>query len=142
MVLLLLITLHVVANTIWIGSIVSVGVMLRHASRAETAEAKAQGALARRIYQTIAQPAFAASFLFGGAMLARSVSTYMALHWLHGKLTFALAVIALHHVIGGKAKKVAAGSMQQVRNGAILSGALLLCVLAVVTFAVFRQNLV
>lgn len=130
------------ADLVWIGSISTVGFMLAFASKSSDADGKVMGLLARRIYSVVAQPAFGLSFLFGVALLSRDVSSYMHLHWFHGKLTAALAVIALHHVIGAKARKVAGGSMQQGGSGAILSGALLLCALLVVTFVVFRQNLV
>jgi putative membrane protein len=34
-------------------------------------------------------------------------------HWMHGKLLFALVVIAIHHVLGARARKMEAGSMQE-----------------------------
>jgi len=37
----------------------------------------------------------------------------VASHWMHGKLPLALAVIALHHVIGGRAKALASGSRKE-----------------------------
>src|ERR1700722_17660178 len=103
---LFLVTIHVIANLVWIGSIVSVGVLL---STMTPENSQSVGASARKIYLLIATPAFAVSFLFGLARLSLSASTYMHLHWFHAKLTFALAVIALHHVIGAKAKRAAAG---------------------------------
>ncbi len=138
----LLITLHIVSNLVWIGAICSVGFMLAWASKMPEGEGKVVGQMARRLYSIVAQPAFGAAFLFGVAVLSTDVSSYMHLHWFHGKLTLVLAVIGLHHVIGAKTRKVAAGSMQQGGSGAILSGALLLCALLVVTLVVFRQNLI
>lgn len=138
----LLITLHVVANLVWIGSITSVGLMLSASSRAPEEGGKVLATYARRLYSTVCQPAFGVSFLFGAAIVSTDVASYMHLHWFHGKLTAALAVIALHHVIGARARKAASGSMQQAKSGAILSGALLLCALLAVVFVVFRQNLV
>jgi protoporphyrinogen IX oxidase len=138
----LLITLHVAANLMWIGSITTVGFILFWASKAPESEAKVIGTLARKVYSLVAQPAFGLAFLFGVAVLSTNVSSYMHLHWFHGKLTLVLAVIALHHIIGAKTRKVASGSMQQGGSGAILAGALLLCALLVVTLAVFRQNLI
>ena len=138
----LLITLHVFANLSWLGALAAVGLMLRSASRAPESEGAIIGRMARRIYGGLAQPAFGISFLFGVGMVSRDLHGYMHQHWFHGKLTLALAVIALHHVVGAKAKKVAGGSMQAGRNGAILTGALLLCALAAVTLVTFRQSLV
>ncbi len=137
-----LITIHVLANLVWIGAISSVGFLLAWASKMPEAEGKIVGAMARRLYSIVAQPAFGVSFLFGVAIVSTNVSSYLHLHWFHGKLTLVLAVIALHHVIGAKTRKVAGGSMQQGGSGAILSGALLLCALFVVTLAVFQQNLI
>ena len=138
----LLVTLHVLGNLLWIGSICTVGFLLFWASKAPEAEGKIIGAMARRAYSLLAQPAFGIAFLFGVAMLSTNVSYYMHLHWFHGKLTVALAVIGLHHVIGAKTRKVAAGSMQQGASGAILSGALLICALVATTLVVFQKSLV
>jgi putative membrane protein len=143
----LLITIHVVANLIWIGSIVSVGLLLSIG----TPENRAGNAVAAKtIYSAIATPAFALSFLFGIARLSLSVSTYMHLHWFHAKLTFALAVIALHHVIGAKAKRAAAASsnndasrsMHSGKSSAILTSALIACASLAVVFVVFQSQLV
>jgi protoporphyrinogen IX oxidase len=69
-------------------------------------------------------------------------SDYMKAHWFHGKLTLALVVIALHHVIGARAKKVANGSMQTGAPSGILGGALGFCALGVVALAILKGALV
>ena len=142
----LLVTIHVVANLIWIGSITSVGVLL---STMTPENSQSFGAAARRIYLSISTPAFGVSFLFGLARLSLSASTYMHLHWFHAKLTFALAVIALHHVIGAKAKRAAATpnndaprSMHSGKSSAILTSALLACASLAVAFVIFQSQLV
>ncbi|MEO7114143.1 MAG: CopD family protein [Polyangiaceae bacterium] len=146
----LLVTIHVIANLIWIGSIVSVGVLL---STATPENAQSYGLAARKIYLSIATPAFGISFLFGIARLSMSASTYMHLHWFHAKLTFALAVIALHHVIGAKAKRAAESQMTSSKNdaprsmhssksSAILTSALIACASLAVVFVVFQSQLV
>lgn len=142
----LLVTLHVIANLMWIGSIVSVGLLLSIG----TPENRAGNAVAAKtIYSAIATPAFGLSFLFGIARLSLSASTYMHLHWFHAKLTFALAVIALHHVIGAKAKRAAASlnndaprSMHSGKSSAILTSALIACASLAVAFVVFQSQLV
>jgi putative membrane protein len=139
----LLVALHVMANLIWIGSIASVGWLTATAARQEDAtRGREVGGLALHLYRRVAVPAFASSFLFGGLRLALDASTYMQLHWFHGKLTFAVAVIALHHVIGGKARRAAAGSMQAGKSSAILTGALLVCAFGSVVFVIFKTRLV
>ena len=66
---------------------------------------------ARSVYRTLAAPSFGLSFIFGIALLAGDPSGYFKQHWFHGKLTAALVVIALHHVIGGRAKRAEAGTL-------------------------------
>jgi putative membrane protein len=138
MLAMLLVTLHVTANLVWIGSIACVGWLAASASKTSDAST---AVLARGLYLRVAVPAFLTSFVCGASRLALDFAYYMHLHWFHGKLTAALAVIALHHVIGARSKKIAGGSMQAGRNGAILAGALLACAFLSVTFVVFRQAL-
>ncbi|HSQ63075.1 MAG TPA: CopD family protein [Polyangiaceae bacterium] len=135
----LLVTLHVTANLVWIGAIACVGWLVASASKTNDAST---AVLARGLYLRVAVPAFLASFVFGASRLAMDPSYYMHLHWFHGKLTVALVVIALHHVIGAKARKVAGGSMHAGASGGILVGALLACAFLSVTLVVFRQALV
>ena len=132
-----LVSLHVFANLVWIGSIASSGFLL---AKAEEEKALASGAA--WLYQRIATPAFGVSFLTGIGRFALEPGTYIHAHWFHGKLTFALVVIALHHVIGARAKKARAGSMQRAKSGAILSLALLCSTLLTVLFVLFKAALV
>jgi putative membrane protein len=98
---------HVLANTVWIGSLLAAAVLVAHAPW--TAEPAEVGALARRVYVRLAVPAFLASLGAGVWRIALSPATYARLHWFHGKLAFALAVIVLHHVIGARTRRVASG---------------------------------
>lgn len=134
-----LIVLHVTANLVWIGTIASVGWLTSAASKAKDASA---AVLARNLYMRAAVPAFLASFVFGASRLLQDPAYYMHLHWFHAKLTAAFVVIALHHVIGAKAKKVAAGSMQAGRGGGILVGAVLAAAFFAVACVLFKQSLV
>ena len=139
----LLVVLHVTSNLVWIGTIASVGWLTAAASgQADPARGKVVAESAVALYRRAAVPAFVASFVFGALRLAVDPAAYMQLHWFHGKLTFALAVIGLHHVIGAKAKRTAAGSMQAGKPGAILVGALLACAFGSVVFAIFKTQLV
>lgn len=135
----LLLVLHVTANLVWIGTIASVGLLVAAATKANDRSA---ATLARGLYVRVAVPAFLASFVFGASRLAMDPAYYMHLHWFHAKLTAVLAVIALHHVIGSKARKVAAGSMQAGRTGGILVGALLACAFLSVACVLLKQSLV
>ena len=134
-----LVAIHVMANLVWIGTIASVGWLTMAAAKADNADA---AKLAHNLYLRAAVPAFLASFAFGVSRLLLAPKYYMTSHWFHGKLTAVLVVIALHHVIGSKAKKVAAGSMQAGRTGGILVGALLAAAFLSVACVVLKQLLV
>ncbi|MGH7283692.1 MAG: CopD family protein [Polyangiaceae bacterium] len=153
----LLVALHVLANLVWIGSIVSVGVLLSWADSSPNSAALMEAA--RRLYLRVATPAFVASFVFGLGRLLLSPGAYMRLHWFHGKLAAALAVIALHHVLGARTKArrpdarpdhtppktagvEARGSMHSGKTSAILTGALLACASLAVAFVIFQSQLV
>jgi len=135
----LLIVLHVMANLVWIGSIASVGWLAGAAAGAKSTDA---ALLARALYLRVATPAFIGSFVCGLARLVMDPAYYMHLHWFHAKLTAVLVVIALHHVIGGRTKKLAAGSMQAGAAGGILVGALLASAFLSVACVLLKQSLV
>jgi putative membrane protein len=135
----LFLLLHVMSNLVWIGSIASVGWLVSAASKANSSDS---AVLARNLYLRVAMPAFLCAFVFGASRLLLDPSYYMHLHWFHAKLTAVLVVIALHHVIGAKAKKVAAGSMQAGRTGGILVGALLASAFLSVACVLLKQSLV
>jgi|SRR5580692_815216 putative membrane protein len=139
----LLVVLHVMSNLIWIGSIASVGWLTAAASRQDDPVIrKVVAELGYRLYRRAAVPAFLASFACGVGRFLLDPKTYMQLHWFHGKLTFAIGVIALHHVIGAKARKTASGSMQSGTTSAILVGVLLVCAFGTVVFAIFKTQAV
>ena len=149
----LFLAVHVMANLVWIGTIASVGWLTAAAAKAGD---RSSAILARGLYMRGAVPAFLISFLAGGARLGYDVSSYMHLHWFHGKLTAAVVVIVLHHVIGAQSKRVAkaaaaggtvgqenpSGSMQGGKSGGILAGALLAFAFLAVVFVIFKQTLV
>lgn len=110
--------LHVLCNLVWIGSILSVGVALVAGQDSpETA-----GKIARAIYQRVSTPAFGLSFLTAVTLLVMHWKLYMVVtHWMHAKLVAALVVIALHHVIGARAKALASGKKKEPGPAGVLS---------------------
>jgi protoporphyrinogen IX oxidase len=139
----LLLALHVLSNLVWIGAICCVGWLTAAASREpDKARAQTVASLAANLYTRVATPAFGASFVFGVGRLALSAEYYMKSHWFHGKLTAALVVIALHHVIGAKAKRAASGNVQAGESSAILTGALLVSAFAAVVFVTYKTDLI
>jgi putative membrane protein len=120
-----LLAAHVVANFVWIGSILSVALLVANAPF--MADPSDPGALARRVYIRLAVPAFVLSFATGVGRIALFPIAYMHMPWLHVKLTFALVVIALHHVIGGRAKRLGSGQTQAARGVGLFGFILFAC---------------
>jgi len=102
-----LVVLHVAFDTIWIGSLLAVvALLVRPALAREQTQAGREAAA--YVYVRIANPAFMAAFAFGAVRLLLDVRAYFVLsHFMHAKLTAALVVIGLHHVIGARAKRLA-----------------------------------
>jgi protoporphyrinogen IX oxidase len=102
-----LVSLHLFANMVWIGSICSVGVLLSVSSRSGVAE---RGRLALLPYRILATPAFMASLALGVTCLVLDPSRMLLrLPSMHAKLTLVAGVIVIHHLIGSRARKMAAG---------------------------------
>jgi putative membrane protein len=137
----LLVFVHVAANVVWIGSILAVVVALTAApaSTASSGDMATRGSIAVSIYKKLAMPAFIVSFVAGVGRLILDTGYYFsATKFMHGKLTFAVAVIALHHVIGARAKRVAAGQAPTAGNVGVLGIALFVAALCVAFFAVVK----
>jgi putative membrane protein len=101
-----LVAAHVAANLVWIGSILSVALVL--SSRAVEARTGAQ--IAYHLYRKLALPAFVISFVAGFTRLMLSTHLYFVeTRYMHAKLLFAVIVIVLHHLIGARAKAVSIG---------------------------------
>jgi putative membrane protein len=102
-----LVAIHVTANVVWIGALLAVALLAaRGPFSADPAEV---GTLARRLYVTLAVPGFAGSFAAGLARILLEPRVYAHMPWMHAKLTFALVVIVLHHVIGARVRRLAGG---------------------------------
>jgi putative membrane protein len=130
-----LVFIHVFANLVWIGSIAAVAVALTDGG----AEQKPRAAVALSIYKRLATPAFGASFVAGLIRLLLDTDLYLVrTHYMHAKLLFALAVIALHHIIGARAKRAAAPESKPPGNVAVLSAALLVCAGAAAFFVLLK----
>jgi len=126
--------IHVIANIFWIGAIVAVAVVLV----SETGSAKDRGSLGQRIYMRVAVPGFLVSFVFGLWRLMGDSGFYMKSGWFHIKLTMAIVVIALHHIIGSKAKKMAQGTAEDAGKTGLMAAILAICAAAAVFFVSTR----
>lgn len=117
----LLKSVHVTANLFWIGAIVAVGLLLT----APLGSARERGALARHIYQRLATPGFFVSFTAAAVLLVLNLRYYFVVtHFMHAKLLLVIAVIALHHVLGARARKLAAGTLPNAASASKLTLAL------------------
>ena len=132
--------LHVAANLVWIGSILSVAWLTARASGA--ADGAEIGRLARGLYMRFSVPAFVLSFLGGILRLLMAPGAYLSAHWMHGKLFFALGVIALHHIIGAKAKRVAKGETAAGKSVPVFMVALLLAAIGASALVTMKTALI
>lgn len=132
-----LVALHVLANVVWIGALLAVAVLTARAPfMADPAEV---GALARRVHVRLAVPAFLASFVAGAARIALAPRAYAHLPWMHVKLTLAVVVIVLHHVIGARARRVAKGSTESAGAVGLLGWLTFLCAAGAVLLGVAKS---
>src|SRR5215469_749596 len=132
-----LVAAHVLANVVWIGSLLAECVLLGRARfMADGAEV---GALARRVHTRLAVPSFLASFGFGVARIAGDPRLYLHLPWMHVKLLFAAGVIVLHHVVGARARRVAGGAIQEGSSGPFIGALVFLCAAVAVLLGVAKQ---
>jgi putative membrane protein len=114
-----LVAAHLTANVVWIGALLAVALL---AARGPfSADPVEVGTLARRVYVTLAAPAFLVSFAAGVGRIAIYPQVYLHLPWMHAKLTLALVVIALHHIIGGRARRIANGQANAGRGMPVLA---------------------
>jgi protoporphyrinogen IX oxidase len=114
----LLVSFHVLANLFWIGSITAVGVILG----APAPALEARGKLARAVYRRVAVPAFIVSFVSALLRLGLTPGYYfVATHFMHPKLVLALGAIALHHVLGARARRAERGETSAVNAVQLLT---------------------
>jgi putative membrane protein len=130
-----LVALHVAANLVWIGAILSVALAL--VSRAGDGRVGAQ--IAYELYRRLAVPAFVVSFLAGVSRLVLDLDLYFVeTKYMHGKLLFAVIVIGLHHVIGARAKAVATGRRSAPGPVGVLALLLLISAVAAALFVILK----
>lgn len=100
-------TLHVCANLLWIGGIIGVAVILPGSQGTP----EIRGTIALRLYRSLANPAFMVSFLAGTTLLLMNPQYYFVhTHMMHAKLPLALGVVAVHHWVGRRTRKMASGA--------------------------------
>jgi uncharacterized membrane protein len=101
---LVLLALHVLANLLWVGSLVSITRVITSAVGEPDAVRARFAAVARRIYRTVASPWMGIATLTGLAMIGVAQGAYFRFGWFHGKFTVALVMLGLHFVLGARVK--------------------------------------
>jgi len=126
---------HVSANLVWIGSILAAALLLSQG--AGNAETRGQNGLL--IYRRLAVPAFVISFTLGVLQLTADLPYYFkTTHFMHGKLALVAIVIGIHHVIGARAKAMAAGKSSEASPVGIYAGVLAVAALATVFLVIAK----
>jgi putative membrane protein len=129
-----LVALHVAANLVWIGSILSVGVALS----SSIGEGRAGAQIAYDLYRRLAIPAFGLSLVTALTRFSLEAKRYLADPNMHPKLLLAVIVIVLHHLIGARAKGVATGRRATPGPVSVLSLLLLISAVAATLFVVVQ----
>jgi protoporphyrinogen IX oxidase len=132
---LMLVWVHVAANLVWIGTAIAMGLILA----TKIGDPKLRGALARKIHLRAAMPAFVVSFIAAVLRTGMDIKGYFVQHhWMHGKLLFVLAVIAIHHILAARARKMEGGSMQEAGPSGMLTIVLTVSAILAAFFVVLR----
>jgi protoporphyrinogen IX oxidase len=130
-----LVAVHVAANLVWIGAILSVAMILVSRS----ADVRIVAALAYELYKKVAVPAFLVSFVTALTRLILQYKLYFVeTKYMHFKLLFVAIVIALHHIIGARARAVAGGRRNSPGPIGVLSLLLLISAVAATFFVVLK----
>jgi protoporphyrinogen IX oxidase len=133
-----LLAAHVLANAVWIGSLLAETVLMANAFfLSDPADA---GTSARRVHTRLAMPAFVASFGTGLARLLPAWHLYARTPWMYAKLGFAVLVIVLHHVIGGRARRLAGGRVGAAQGTSSLGWLTFLAAAGAVLFAIAKST--
>lgn len=100
---LLLVTFHVAANMVWVGSLLAAVVV----GLANDGPNPSQAKLGRALYTRLAAPAFGMSLVLGATRLVMDWNHYMVVtHFMHAKLALAFVAIVAHHWIGARLKRL------------------------------------
>jgi putative membrane protein len=101
------VVLHVLGVVVWVGGTVTAA--WTAASLVSDGEKKALSAV-RKALLMIGAPGMLLAWVGGLAMLIPGWDHYRHAGWMHGKLTIALILSALHGVLVGRVRRAAAGT--------------------------------
>ncbi|HLK39559.1 MAG TPA: hypothetical protein VKU41_22540 [Polyangiaceae bacterium] len=128
---------HLVGDVVWIGALLAANDLLSRAPwMAEPAEV---GALARRVYQRLAQPALLLCLATGGVLFGLSPGSLLHARWFFAKMAFALALIVLHRLVGARAARIADGRTRGGAGSGLLAVLVLLCATGAIALEVTKS---
>lgn len=139
---LVLLALHVLADLLWVGSLVSITRVITSAAGEPEAARPRFAAAARRIYRTVSSPWMGIALLTGLVMIGVMHGAQFRFGWFHGKFTAALAMLALHFVLGARVRAAEASGVDEKSAGAMrsLQVGVLLAAAAAVTFVIVLKG--
>ena len=121
---LILVALHVLGNLVFVGATLAVSLLLVHGP----GDDRQRGQAARLVHRRLAAPAFGVSFLMGVVLLGMNPVLYFkATHYMHAKLPLALGAVALHFLLGVRARKAENGETQGPGPAAALGAGFAVC---------------
>lgn len=118
---LVLLALHVLADLLWVGSLVSITRVITSAAGEPEAARPRFAAAARRIYRTVSSPWMGVATLTGLAMIGVMAGQHFRFGWFHGKFTAALVMLGLHFALGARVRAAEANGIDEKSAGAMRS---------------------
>lgn len=137
-----LLALHVLADLLWVGSLVSITRVISSAVGEPEPTRARLAATARRIYRTVSSPWMGIALLTGLAMIGVMHGAQFRFGWFHGKFTAALAMLGLHFALGARVRAAEASGVDEQSAGAMraLQVGVLLAAAAAVTFVIVLKG--
>lgn len=129
-----LLALHVFSLLFWVGGLASITRVMSSGLGEPDEARKRFAALARKLYRTVASPWMGVATLTGFGLVALDPA-YFRQGWFHGKLTAAIAMLALHFVLGSRVRAAEANGLTD--DAARSARNLQLAVLVITAVAVF-----
>jgi hypothetical protein len=130
----------VASCSLWTGTLFCVSWLTGRARM--MADGPEVGGLAVSLYRRWARPLFVASFVAGFVSLAGGPAERLRAHWVYGIVAAMAALLALHAVVGSRAKRVVRGSVRASEGEAFRRVALVVSFGAIIALAALRTSLV
>ena len=116
-----LLVVHVFGLVFWVsGLLVTSMALTRHTQEASAEARQALARLERIFLRGLADIGALLTIVAGISLIMTNSSYYLTAPWLHMKLTFVALLIGLHGIVGVRAKRFGAGTIQLQRGEARL----------------------